>query len=166
MSLRRFLAGPLSFGLTLGLAVVALMLEDWALDPFPWLALVAWGGALVATGITLKIGWPVFHVAGAGALLVAAGSLAGTDLWALPLAAAVGAMGMARFASVGFASRWLSRAVALAAAGGLVWIAVGAYRSAGAWAALGLQEGLVAALALVCVTVLGLWHPDGDDEED
>jgi len=164
VSLRRFLAGPVSFGLALGMAIVALKLEGWAVEAFPWLALAAWGGALAATAITLKVGWPVFHVTGAGLLLVATGAMASTDLWALPLAAAVGAMGMARFASVGLASRWLSRAVAAAAAGGLVWLGVGVATGSGTWSGAGLQEGLVLALALLVVVVLGLWHPDGDEE--
>lgn len=164
VSLRRFLAGPVSFGLTLGMAIVALMLEGWALDPFPFLALAAWGAALVATGLTFKFGWPVFHVTGAGCLLVASAALVDTALWPLPLAAAVVAMGMARFASVGFASRWLSRAVAAAAAGGLAWMAYGAATGSGAWADVTLQEGLVAGLSLLVIVVLGLWFRDDDEE--
>lgn len=164
MSLRRFLAGPVSFGLTLGLAIVALMLESWQIDPFPVLTLVAWGTALVLTAITLKLGWPIFHVGAAGALMVAAVPLVDTAYWALPLVAAVGAMAMARFASVGFVSRWLGRTVGVGAIVGLGWVVWFAVQDVDAWS-FSVLETIGAVLALGVIAALGFWHPDDEDEE-
>lgn len=164
VSLRRYLAGPVSFGLTLGLAVVAVMLEGGSLDVFPTMSLIAWGGAVALAAVTLKLGWPVFHVGAAGLLMVASALLLGTSYWPLPLAAAVGTMAMARFASVGFASRWLSRAVGLAGAGGLVWAIYGYATGSGSFGGSDALDLGVAALALVVIAVMGFWHP-ADDEE-
>lgn len=164
VSLRRFLAGPVTFGLTLGFAVVALMLHEWAWQSFGAVTLAAWGAALALAAIAVKLGWPVFHVGATGALLVAAGSLVGTRLWALPLAAGVGAMGMARFASVGLASRWLSRLVGLMGVAGIAWMAYGVVSGGPAWAAFGGWEVAVGGFALAVIAALGLWHASGEDE--
>lgn len=164
MSLRRYLAGPVTFGLTLGLAVVAVMLEGGSVDAFPTLSLVAWGGAVALAAVTLKLGWPLLHVGAAGLLMAASFFLVDTSYWALPLAAAVGAMAMARFASVGFASRWLSRAVGLAGVVGLVWAVYGYATDSAGWAGSDALEVGVAGLALAVIAVLGFWH-GGDDED-
>lgn len=166
MSLRRFVAGPVSFGLTIGLAVVALMLEGFSLDPFPVLALVAWGAAIAVTAVTLKLGWPLLHVSAAGLLMAASLFLVDTSMWALPLAAAVGTMAMGRFASVGFASRWVSQAIGLT---GLAGVAFVVWRFAAGSAGIGgdeatLLEASTAAGALAVIGVLGIWHPNGEEE--
>lgn len=167
MSLRRFIAGPVSFGLTLGLAIVALLLQDWSLDPFPIHALVTWGLALAITALTLKLGWPILHVSAAGLLVVTTGFMDGMPEWPLPLAAAVGVMAMGRFASVGFASRWVSRAVGLLSligAVGLLWVKIQGDVNLGGGPSSWFETG-AAILALVVVAVLGFWH-GGDGEED
>lgn len=166
MSLRRFLAGPISFGLTLGLAIVALLLNDWSIDPFATTALIAWGVALVLTAITLVWGWPIFHVSAAAALMVATGLMDSMAEWPLPLAAAVGTMAMGRFASTGFTSRWVSRAVGLLAVYGIVTLA---YWTIQGTADLGtggasVIELIGAFLALAVIAVMGFWH-GGDDED-
>lgn len=167
MSLRRFLAGPISFGLNTGLAVVAGSLVSWQASALPWLTLVSWAAALAIAAVTLKIGWPLLHTATAGLLLFASATATATVVWPLPLTGAVAALGLARFASVGFASRWLSRTVGLVGLA-LLGFAVYLYSQGdlrlGGDATDGL-EALAGAVALVVVAVLGLWH-GGEDEED
>lgn len=141
------------------------MLQEWAWEAFDVWTLAAWGIALALAGVTLKIGWPVFHVSATGSLLVAAATLTGTNLWALPLAAGVGAMGMARFASVGFASRWLSRIVGLMGLGGIAWMAYGVLSGQPAWQDVGGLGLAIGGFALGTIAVLGLWHRSGDPDE-
>lgn len=165
MSLRRFLAGPISFGLNAGLAVVAASLLNWEPTQLSFFALAAWGVGLALVSVTLKVGWPILHTSAAGALLVAAASATSTVVWPLPLAGGLVALASARFASVGLASRWLSRTVGVAAVA-LLALAVYLYATGD----LNLSgdgtdalEVLAGAAALVLYGVLGLWHPS--DEE-
>lgn len=166
MSFRRFLAGPLSFGLTLGLALVALLLNDWSIDPFPALALAAWGLALVLTAVTMKLGWPIFHVSAAAALMVTTGLMDGMAEWFLPLIGAVGTMGMARFADIGFVSRWVSIPVGLVAVvgiGTLAWWLYDGSASLGTGGA-SVLEATTAFVALALIAVFAFWHGDDDEE--
>lgn len=166
MSLRRFLAGPVSFGLNAGLAVVAGSLLSWDPGALSVWTLGLWGAGLAATAVTLKFGWPVVHASAAGLLAAAAATATGTAIWPLPLAGALAAMGAARLARVRLASRWLSRAVGLGAAG---LLAYGIYAFAAGSLDLGgdgtqALEALAGAAALAVLALLGLWH-GGQDEE-
>lgn len=166
MSLPRFVAGPLSFGLNAGFAAVAGVLVDWEPTALPWLMLLAWLAGLALTAVTLKIGYPVFHTAATGALLVATVAGTSTIVWPLPLAGAAVAIAMARFASVGFASRWLSRSIGVLA---LALLGFAVYLQAGGQLQLGPEgadrlELFAGGLALAVIATLGLWHPTGDEE--
>lgn len=166
MSLPRFVAGPLSFGLNAGFAAVAGVLVDWEPTALPWLMLVTWAAGVGLTAVTLKIGWPVFHTAATGTLLAATVAGTSTAVWPLPLAGAAVAIAMARFASVGLASRWLSRTVgvlAIALLGFAVYLQAGGQLQLGAEGADRL-ELFAGGLALAVIAVLGLWHPNGDEE--
>lgn len=161
------MAGPLSFGLNAGFAAVAGLLVGWEPTALPTLMLLAWVVGLALTAVTLKLGYPLFHTAAAGALLVATVTGTGTAVWPLPLAGAAVAIAMARFASVGLASRWLSRTV------GVLAVAVfgfAAYLQFGGQLQLGPEgadrlELFAGALALAVIAILGLWHPSGDEAE-
>lgn len=161
------MAGPISFGLNTGLAVVAGSLVSWQASALPWLTLVAWAAALVLAAVTLKVGWPLLHTVTGGLLLFAAATATATVVWPLPLAGAVAAVALARFASVGFASRWLSRTLGLAAIA-LFGFATYLYTQGdlrlGGDTTDGL-EALAGAFALIVIAILGLWHGGGDDEE-
>jgi hypothetical protein len=166
VSLPRFVAGPISFGVNAGFVAVAGVLLGWEPTVLPWLTLIAWGAGVALTAVTLTVGWPIFHTAAAGALLAATVTATGTTVWPLPLAGAAVAIAMARFASVGVASRWLSRSVGLAA---LAMLGLAGYLYVGGDLTLGPEgadglELVAGAIALLVVAVLGLWH--GSDEED
>lgn len=166
MSIPRFLAGPISFGLNAGLAVVAGQLLEWEPSALPTLMLFAWGGGLLLATATLKVSWPIIHTSAAGLLLLASITGTGTVVWPLPLAGAAAAIAMARFASVGFASRWLSRSIGIAA---IAVLAFATYLSAMGDLTLGADgtdpiELIAGAGALLVIAILGLWHPTGEDE--
>jgi hypothetical protein len=167
VSLPRFFAGPLSFGLNAGFAAVAGVLLGWEPTQLPMLTLVTWGAGLALVAATLKIGWPILHTVAAGTLVAAAATATSTVVWPLPLAGAVVAIAMARFASVGFASRWVSRTVGI---GALALVGVAVYLYAGGGLELGPDgaDGLElfgATMALIVVAALGLWHPGPDEEQ-
>lgn len=167
MSLPRFVAGPVSFGLNAGFVAVAGILLAWEPTALPSIALLAWGAGLLLTAATLKVGWPILHTGATGALLVATVAATGTVVWPLPLAGAAVAIAMARFASVGLASRWLSRVVGVLA---LVLLGYAAYLSTVGQLQLGPEgadrlELFAGGLALLIVAVLGLWHPGGEEDE-
>lgn len=166
MSLPRFVAGPLSFGINAGVAVVAGGLLGWEPTALPTTTLLAWGAGLLLVAATLKVGWPILHTAATGVLLVAAATATTTVVWPLPLAGAAVAIAMARFASVGLASRWLSRTVGLASIG---LLGFAGYLHLGGQLTLGPEgadalELLSGAIGLAVVAVLGLWHPSDGDE--
>lgn len=166
MSLPRFLAGPISFGLNAGFAVVAWRLLEGGLGDLSLLTLGAWGIAILVAAATLKVGWPILHTTASGFLLLATATATSTVVWPLPLAGAVVAIAMARFASVGLASRWLSRTIGLVA---LAMLGLAGYLYAGGALALGPDgadtlELFGGALALIVVAVLGLWHPSDEEE--
>lgn len=167
VSLPRFVAGPVSFGVNAGIAIVAGTLLDWQASALPIEALGAWTIGLALTAITLKVGWPILHTSAAGALLLAGAAAAGTSVWLAPLVGAAVAIAMARFASVGMASRWLSRLVGLLA---VAVLGFAAYQASTGALSLGPEgagtlELVAAAGALAVVGVLGLWHPSGDEDE-
>lgn len=167
MSFRRFLAAPASFGLTLGLAIVAVLLNNGSIAGFPLAGVVAWGAAIATGAVSLKLDWPVLHVASSGLLLAATWFLLETVLWPLALAGAVFAMATARFAGLAFVSRQAARAVGVAALAGLAWLG---YRAFAGGARLGTGGASVTELAaalggLVVLAVLSFWQPFGDDEE-
>lgn len=167
MSLRRYLAGPVSFGLNVGLAFVAGELVGWDPSALPEMTLFAWVVGLGLAATSLKFSLPIVHTGTAGALLVASAFATSTSVWALPLAGAVVALALARFASVGLASRWLSWIVGLLALG---LLALTGYRYATGSLDLG-GDGtsgieLVEALGLLlALAVLGVWPSGGDEEE-
>jgi len=167
VSLRRFIASPVSFGLTLGLAIVALILENFQIEALPMPALVAWFGAIAASAVSLKIDWPLMHVIAAGLLLGATFFLLDTVLWPLALAGAVFATATARLAGLAFVSRQVARVLGLAALGGIGWLGYGYAQGA---LSLGLDDTSIVEIAssigaLVVIAVLAFWQGFGDDED-
>lgn len=162
------MAGPISFGLNAGLAVVAGQLLNWDPSQLPPITLIAWGAAILVAAATLKVGWPILHTSTAGLLLVAASFATSTVVWPLPLAGAAAALALARFASVGMASALLSRVVGVVA---LAMVAYAGYLYATGDLALGGDatgglEAVAGAGALLVIAALGLWHPGSDEDEE
>jgi hypothetical protein len=167
VSFRRFLAGPVSFGLTLGLAIVAYMLNNGSIATVPKMGVVAWVGAIAAGAMSLKLDWPLLHVTAGALLLGTTWLLLPTVLWPLALAGAVFAMATARFGGLSFVSRQASRVVGIAAVAGVAWLG---YQAVAGQPRLGPEGGstaeLVAAIgSLVVIVALSFWQPFSGDED-